>query len=216
MPALATWWRLDLAQLAPDAHHDAVAAIGAALLARLDEPHRRYHTSQHVVEMFWALEDLERGGEIDEREGALARLATWFHDAVYAPAAPAGQNEADSAALAARDLRTLHLTDADIDTVRRLVDATVSHESPDTSGLQAAFTDADLWILAAPPERFDEYCQQVREEYAAVPDDAFAAGRASILEPFLHRDSVYATRTARREWETRARENLSRELDRIR
>jgi hypothetical protein len=29
VPALITWWKLDLAELAPDAHHDAVLAIGS-------------------------------------------------------------------------------------------------------------------------------------------------------------------------------------------
>ena len=55
----------------------------------------------------------------------------------------------------------------------------------------------------------------MREEYAAVPDDAFAAGRTRVLQPFLRRDTVYATRHARREWNDRARLNLARELSRL-
>ena len=33
--------------------------------------------------MFWALEELADEGELDDTRGALARLAAWFHDAVY-------------------------------------------------------------------------------------------------------------------------------------
>ncbi len=216
MPALITWWGLDIRQLAPEAHADTVAAIGSDLLARLDEPHRRYHNAQHVVEMFWALEDLQTGGEVEDREAPVARLAAWFHDAVYEPMAPGGQNEADSAALAERDLRALGIDTDVVDVVRGLVEATVDHESVSSTGLLASFTDADLWILSAPHERFDAYCQQVREEYAAVPDARYAAARTAILAPLLHRDAVYATRTARRDWEDAARSNLSRELSRLR
>ena len=50
--------------------------------------------------MFWALEDLEAAGEIDDRQACLARLAAWFHDAVYDARALPGANEADSAAYA--------------------------------------------------------------------------------------------------------------------
>ncbi len=216
MPALITWWRLDIAELAARAHSDAVAAVGADLLRRLGEPHRRYHTPQHVVEMFWALEDLERQDVIAAREGALGRVAAWFHDAVYDPAAAPGANEAASADLADRDLRALGLRPEDVALVRALVSSTDEHRLPDTGdGLPAAFHDADLWILAAEEERFDEYCRQVRQEYAAVPEQAFRSGRRHVLEGFAHRDSIYATPAAQRQWGERARANLARELARL-
>ncbi|MDR6862789.1 hypothetical protein [Phycicoccus sp. 3266] len=211
MPALITWWKLDLADLAPGAHSDAVQAIGADLLGRWTEPHRRYHTTRHLVEVFWALEDLEQAGALEPREATLGRLVGWFHDAVYDPSTPGGDNEQASADLAVRDLRALGLAEDDVDTVRDLVVATTSHDLPD-SGLAAAFHDADLWILSAPPERYAQYTEQVREEYAAVPDEAFRAGRAAVLRPFLERDCVYATSFARDTWEERARQNLAGEL----
>ena len=215
MPALLTWWTLDVATLAPGAHSDAVEAIGRDLLQRLEEPHRSYHTARHVVEMYAALEELEREGVVTEREAAVAGVAACFHDAVYDPAAPPGANEVDSADLAIRGLMTLGLDAADVEQVRRLVLATERHEVPHDDDLGEAFHDADLWILAAPEERFDEYCAQVRQEYAAVPDDAYAAGRTAVLEPFLRRDTVYATRYGRRVWGERARLNVARELARL-
>lgn len=210
MPALQTWWTLDVAELAPRAHHDTVAAIGADLLRRLGEPHRRYHTATHLMEVFWALEDLEQAGEISAREAAVARLAGWFHDAVYDPDSP-GDNEIRSAELAIRDLRALGCATEDADTVRDLVLASQTHELAG-GGIHAAFHDADLWILSASPERYDEYARQVREEYAAVPDDAFRSGRAAILGPFLARDTIYATGHARETWEDAARANVAAEL----
>jgi predicted metal-dependent HD superfamily phosphohydrolase len=148
----------------------------------------------------------------DAREGAVGRLAAWFHDAVYETAEPAGANESASAELAVRDLSALGLAGDDVDTVRDLVLATEAHDLPD-GGLPAAFHDADLWILSAPAERYGEYTAQVREEYAAVPDGAFAAARAAVLRPLLDRDFIYATHHAREQWGERARVNLAGELE---
>ena len=211
MPALTTWWTLDVADLAPGAHSDAVQAIGADLMRRLGEEHRRYHTARHVVEMFWALEDLEQAGVVTPRQTALARVAAWFHDAVYDTTSSGGENEIDSAALAVRDLSALGLPADDVETVRDLVLSTHDHELTGTP-LAAAFHDADLWILSSPPGRYDEYTAQVRDEYAAVPDDVFRAARASILRPFLDRETIYATDFARESWEDAARVNLAAEL----
>jgi predicted metal-dependent HD superfamily phosphohydrolase len=214
VPGLQTWWKLDVAELSPGAPSDAVEAVGADLTRRLAEPHRRYHTGHHVIEMFWALEDLERAGELTARQSAVARVAACFHDAVYVPVSGPGDNERESAELAERTLRALQIDDADVGAVRALVLASQDHElsGDHQGGLAASFHDADLWILSAPPERYAEYTTQVRAEYAAVPDAAFRAGRAAVLRPFLERESIYATGLARREWEPRAREQLAAEI----
>jgi predicted metal-dependent HD superfamily phosphohydrolase len=209
---LRTRWTLDLADLAPDAPPGSVEAVGSDLLRRLAEPHRAYHTARHLEEMVQALEAVEQAQEITDRQATLARVAGWFHDAVYDPTAAGGTNEADSAALAVRDLSALGLARRDIDAVRDLVLASALHELP-VDPLPAAFHDADLWILSAPAERYAEYTAQVRREYAAVPADAFRTARAAILRPLLGREFIFATGVARSRWEDRARHNLTRELD---
>ena len=216
MPALITWWTLDVCAVSPHAHNDAVTRAGADLLARWTEPARRYHTTRHLVEMFWALEELEDAGEIDDLQGPVARLSAWFHDAIYDPTARSGSNEADSAALARDTLAQLGAGNGHVDAIDRLIRLTVNHDADDAEPLEAAFHDADLWILSAPEERFDGYCNQVREEYALVPDAAYRQGRAAILEPLLHRDTIYRTSPALDGWERPARINLGRELARLR
>jgi len=216
MPALITWWSMDVHAIAPDADDDAIERSGADLMARWSEPARRYHTTRHLVEMFWALEELEEAGEIDERQGSVARLAAWFHDAIYHPQAGPGSNEADSALLARDTLPKLGISPEDADVIKRLIALTAGHDADVQEALDAAFQDADLWILSAPPQRFDDYCSQVREEFAHVPDTAYRLGRAAVLEPFLHRDTIYCTSRARHAWETPARVNLGRELGRLR
>lgn len=215
MRALITWWSMDVRALVPQAPDEVVARIGADLVDRWNEPVRRYHTTRHLVEMFGALEDLEEAGEIDERQGSVARLAAWFHDAVYDPAAGSGANEADSAALARDTLQQLDLAADDIEAIDRLILLTARHDADATEALEAAFHDADLWILASPPERFDDYCGQVREEYAHVPEAAYRQGRSAILQPLLRRDRIYRTARALQSWETPAKLNLGRELKRL-
>jgi predicted metal-dependent HD superfamily phosphohydrolase len=216
MPALTTWWTMDVRGIAPHVPGEVAERVGADLLARWTEPIRRYHTTTHLVEMFGALEELEDAREIDDRQCSVARLAAWFHDAVYDPAASAGSNEADSAVLARTTLQELDVTDEDIDDIDRLIRLTARHDSEAAEPLDAAFHDADLWILSAPQERFDGYCGQVRQEYAHVGDATYRSGRAAILGPLLHRDRIYRTSRALHHWEASARINVGRELARLR
>jgi predicted metal-dependent HD superfamily phosphohydrolase len=217
MPALITWWTLDVRIVAPHApDNDVVARAGADLLARWAEPSRRYHTTRHLVEMFGALEEIEEAGEINDRQCSVARLAAWFHDAVYDPAAKSGANESDSAAIARQTLEDLSFEGNDIDAIERLIQLTARHDTEAGEPLDAAFHDADLWILSTPHERFDGYCDQVREEYAHVPDAEYRYGRSAILGPLLHRDRIYRTSRALHRWERPARLNLGRELSRLR
>ena len=217
MPALISWWTMDVRRIAAHAPgNEVVEHVGADLLARWTEPSRRYHTTTHLVEMFGALEEMEDSHEIDDRQCSVARLAAWFHDAIYDPAARPGANEADSAALAGDTLRQLSFRVDDIDTIDRLIRLTARHDADAAEPVDAAFHDADLWILSAPQRRFDGYCGQVRKEYAHVPDSEYANGRAAVLGPLLHRDRIYRTSHALHGWETPARINLGRELARLR
>jgi predicted metal-dependent HD superfamily phosphohydrolase len=40
-------------------------------------------------------------------------------------------------------------------------------------------------VLASPPEEYAAYVHEVREEYAAVPDDEFFEARFEVLEPWV-------------------------------
>ncbi|MEP6649878.1 MAG: hypothetical protein ABJA74_08180 [Lapillicoccus sp.] len=215
MPALITWWSQDVTALSPRANDTEVAATGAELLERWSEPHRRYHSTRHLVEMFWALEDFTDAGELGEKDAALGRVAAWLHDAVYDPSAVVGANELASADLAEALLPRLRFDRAAITTVVELVRMTADHAVRRDSALHRAFHDADLWILAAPEGRFDEYCLQVREEYAAVPDELFRGARARILHDLVSADGIYLTAFGRQHWDAPARANLDRELARL-
>lgn len=213
MPSLVAWWTDDVVALRPGADPTVVATVGADLLSRWSEPHRRYHDTHHLLEMLRALDELGEAGELGPADARLARLAAWWHDAVYDPAAP--DNEERSARLAAAELGRLGLDPDDVATVVGLVRMTATHDPADDAPVTAALLDADLWVLSAPPERYAQYAARVREEYAAVPDAAFRVGRAAVLRDLVGRERLYATAYGRHAWEHRARANVAAELARL-
>lgn len=192
-----------------------LVSVREELLRRWSEPHRGYHDLRHLDEVLAAAGRLRADALGSDPEWAGVVLAAWFHDAVYDVASPAG-NERRSAELARTALFEHEVPPSVVDSVCGLVEASAGHAVTQTTGAHAVFHDADLWILSAPPVRFDEYCADVRREYAVVPDAEYAEARSAILAPFLDRPSVYRTARARRDWEPAARTNLSRELRRLR
>lgn len=191
---------------------DDAEALASDLLARWSETQRAYHDRRHLAETLTALDLLDE--PLTDAERAQVVLALWFHDAVYDPADPTGNEEA-SARLAESALPPLGVPGPDVAAVAALVRDTADHAVETTTGPRAVLHDVDLWILASPAERFDEYCAQVRAEYAHVPDADFGVGRAAVLTPFLDRAAIYRTATARSRWEGAARANLARELGRL-
>lgn len=177
-----------------------------AVLARYDEPHRHYHTRQHLEEcrerLAPVLGDAERADEVE--------LALLYHDAVYD--ARASDNEARSADLAAAAMAAQGATPAAISRVRALILAT-RHAEPPATRDERLLVDVDLGILAADAARFDEYERQVREEYSWVPGPLFRTKRRAVLESFLARPRIY-TSGAFGVDEAPARANLARSIAR--
>lgn len=191
-----------------------VAVDHAGLRARYDEPHRRYHTGEHVAEV---LAEVARLLPTEPAADAGAvELAAWYHDAIYDVRAGGGASEDASARLAASEVRAAGGTDALVAEVVRLIRLTAGHtvDPGDRSG--AVLVDADLWILSAPPERYDRYVADVRAEYAHVPEATWRTGRGEVLRRFLDAAAAgglytagpEADRAARR---ARAERNLTRE-----
>jgi predicted metal-dependent HD superfamily phosphohydrolase len=176
------------------------AALRDELLAAWDRP--GYHDLRHLEEVLDRLDLLASAGA--RFDATTARLAAWFHDAVY-DGAP--DDEERSAAWAERALPAAYA-----DEVARLVRMTVQHRPGDDDPAGAALSDADLGILAAPRGRYDAYVAGVRADFAHVGDDDFRAGRAAVLRDLVDRPHLFRTAPARGLWEAAARANLEREL----
>lgn len=208
-------WLADAAALAPRAGRDRWLAEGSLLLAGWSEPHRRYHTGEHLAEALAALDEIEARTPLSAEEALLARTVAWYHDLAYDPRAAPGSNEHRSATLARDHLHHLGTDDDVVDAVEAGILMTTTHEVPPGAPharMMDAVHDADLWILAAPPDRYAAYRQQVRAEYGHVPQGAFRSGRAAVLTAFAGRARLYRTAHADERWTARARANLQREL----
>ncbi|MEC4020527.1 hypothetical protein QMK28_30620 [Streptomyces sp. H27-D2] len=179
---------------------------GENLLARWAEPQRKYHTTDHLLAVLDRIDELA-GHPTDPHA---VRLAAWFHDAVYRP--DRSENEQRSAQLAERALTEAGVAQARTDEVVRLVRLTVTHDPAAGDANGETLCDADLAILAGAPEAYAEYAAAVREEYGFVPDDAFRAGRATVLRQLLALPRLFRTPYGAEHWEPTARRNLSTEL----
>jgi predicted metal-dependent HD superfamily phosphohydrolase len=165
--------------------------MGASLLARYAEPHRHYHTAEHLARMLRTIDELAADHDL-----FLVRLAAWFHDAVYA--IPPGQlpNEEASARLALRELSRAGLEQEDLNQVARLVRLTATHQPGSRDPEGELLCDADLAILAAPPEEYANYIAAIRAEYARVPEPEFVAGRLELVAR-LAEGEIFRTRKGR-------------------
>ncbi|HEV7629214.1 MAG TPA: hypothetical protein VGO89_22200, partial [Streptomyces sp.] len=160
---------------------------GRNLLSRWSEPQRHYHTADHLLAVLNRVDELaahtlhtpgSAAADIDT-----VRLAVWFHDAVYRP--DRSENEERSAHLAERALPEAGVAPDRTAEVARLVRLTVSHDPAPEDADGELLCDADLAVLAGPPEEYAHYAASVRREYAFVPDDAFRTGRAEVLRQLL-------------------------------
>lgn len=179
-----------------------------ALAARYSEPHRYYHTGRHIGE---CLEQFDVVRHLASQPAAV-ELALWFHDAIYDT--HANDNEEQSAALAQRCLEDAAAKPELGLAVRDLILATKTHEHsthPDAPLL----VDVDLSILGKDETRFFEYEEQIRQEYAWVPESVFRSKRAEILKRFLDRKSIFLTDWFIERHEKQARLNLHASLRRL-
>ncbi len=164
-----------------------VQAAYKDLVARYGEPHRRYHTLEHIGEVL----ELVDGTEVE--------LAAWFHDVIYDTSAP--DSEARSAVYAGDVLRRLGAPVDVVSEVQRLIELTASHTAADDDIIGQKLIAADLAILSSSSERYERYARDVRAEYAHVDDESWRVGRTSVLTSLL----AVAV-------DEQARSNLSREL----
>jgi predicted metal-dependent HD superfamily phosphohydrolase len=148
----------------------AQGSVYEQLQQRWSEPHRHYHTVEHLDECIAWLDAV--GGS-----DALA-VALYFHDAIYDPART--DNEAASAVLFER-----LAVGVNAELVARVSALILSRAKHEGTGEAALLADIDLAVLGASPARYDRFERDVRREYALFDDAQWRAGRARVLRGFL-------------------------------
>lgn len=204
MPALDRWCDIWGRLGAPAADQ----ALFHELNSKYREPHRRYHTLQHLDECFEHLQiACARATNLSEVE-----LALWFHDAVYELGHP--DNEQRSAAWAADAMLAARLPAAQRQRVQALILATARAAAPADADARL-LVDVDLCSLGAPPARFEECEHQIREENAMIPESLYRTQRKQLLLEFLARPRIYFTPEFQDAFEAPARRNLAWSLARL-
>lgn len=201
MTSLARWqsvWRqLGASHADEELYHQLVACYS--------EPHRKYHTIQHLNECFMHFENVRSLADHPEE----IELALWFHDAIYDTTKK--DNEQRSAEWARDSLLAAGVSSEQADRIHELIMATMHNAVPVGRDAEV-LVDIDLGILGAEVTRFDEYEIQVCEEYSWVPEALYLAARRKVLEGFLSREWIYSTAPFRSQYEARARDNIRRSL----
>lgn len=72
--------------------------------------------------------------------------------------------------------------------------------------------DIDLTILGSQPLVYQQYCQQIREEYRIYDDEAYRTGRKQVLVHLISQNNIYKTEYFQNKYEDQAIFNLNIEL----
>lgn len=168
---------------------------------------RHYHNLDHLENMF---------SELDKVISTLNKpdsveFAIFYHDIVYNPFK--SDNEYQSAMVFKN--RIAETSFDQIDYCMTQIEATKAHKRSDDNDTNILL-DLDLSILGSAPDRYKQYCKNIRKEYQVVPELKYRRGRRKVLEHFLHLDTIFKTEFFRNEYEQKARENLERELEELR
>lgn len=175
------------------------------LAARYAEPHRAYHTLSHIIH---CLNEFKPARFFATDPDAI-EMAIWYHDVIYNTRRK--DNERKSARAAQTVIKNAHLSKLFGKCVAKLIIATKHAFFPGYTD-KRIIIDVDLSILGQPEEVFDEYEQQIRQEYDWVLETVFNKKRSSILQSFLKRPTIYSTSFFREKYEAQAQQNIERSL----
>lgn len=185
-------------------------ADGWAMLTRAyAAPPRAYHDLSHIADCLAQLD----AWYPPAKEADVVRMALYWHDAIYD--ARARDNEERSAKMWVAFAHQFEVSPELRERVFTLIMVTRhvgSAAEPDAQLIQ----DIDLSILGREESRFDQYEEAIREEYSWVGDTDYAQGRSEFLESLLNRDRIFLTDYGIRSFESEARANIVRSLNRLR
>ena len=186
-------------------------ALHAALVKAWEEPHRVFHTKEHLRDCLFHLEQERWGGLIEGVNRARLALALWFHDAVYD--VRAADNEEKSAAWATQSLALLDVSSDNIDIVRHLILSTKPSYARTDSFLEDWMHDIDLHIFGVQVLKFAQFTQDIRQEFAWVDDLNYRRGHDLVMRRLItNPHGIYRTEAGRLDYEETARTNIELQL----
>lgn len=179
------------------------------LIASYSQPNRFYHNLSHIGNLFYLFEQHVAVA----RNPAVICFAIFYHDVVYDTLR--NDNEEQSAGMARNHLAQLKLKSALIDRVVQFI-LCAKHQAVGSicSGDQDLdlFLDLDLAVLAEDWQDYEVYSSNIRKEFKQYTPHTFQAGRKHALQQILQKEAIYHLPQFREAFETKARQNLHREI----
>ena len=186
-----------------------IDAVWQEIEACYTEPHRHYHSMQHIDEVVTVCLMLYN----DMNTFDPLMLAAILHDLVYDTHAK--DNEAQSAIKGLQIIGkiTSGLEWAEMGAmISALILGTIDHKEPFHRDACVLY-DADLWRLGTGD--FKLHGTQIRLEYQWVPNDQFYKARRNFLLEMLERPYIYSLSGMQLAYEDIARENMSYAIEEI-
>jgi len=173
------------------------------LVTRYTEPHRRYHTLEHIVSM------LDEFMEV--RIFLISPLSVqggiWFHDVIYD--VHSNCNEEASAQYAYAELVQLGVSESLILTVCHMIRVSDHKSSSLFESLDTQlFLDLDVAILGKSWSEFLVFESGIRYEYQHVPELVYCRERIKVLEALS--SQLYMTEYGKQSYQLAASRNLKR------
>ena len=151
----------------------------AAVVGAWSEPHRRYHDLAHLAAVLGLVGRAGRRRRRPRRRPA-GRLVPRRRLRPAAHRQRGGQRRAGPGRAARPGARRAGRRGR----AAGAADRRARPRAPDDAN-GAVLCDADLAVLASPPEAYAAYASAVREEYGHLSDEEFTAGRIAVLEHLL-------------------------------
>ncbi len=182
-------------------------------------PVRAYHNLDHIAHVLSEFDAVRALADDPD----CVEFSLWMHDCVYFAERP--DNEDRSADAATMIAGLLGCAAPFVATVRSLI-AVTRHSIVPARGDWALVADLDLTILAAdwspqPPGEgtkavgYDAYRRAIRQEFGFATDEQYRVGRIAFLNRMLDKERIFHTAYFYKRLESRARDNLYRELDEL-
>lgn len=144
------------------------------------EPHRFYHTEQHLAKLLRGIEEIYQKKEITQEERKILLLAAYYHDIVYDPTKT--DNEEKSVEVFLADVQSM--THADhITRVKTIILDTKNHQPQDK--LSKVFSELDMRVVTHSDfSELLQWEQQIFKEYQHLDYDLYRMGRLHLLRQF--------------------------------
>ncbi len=175
-----------------------------------DAPERIYHNWFHIVACLDHLYEIHE--MITPQEFEQLFFAILFHDTIYSPTAPKGENESNSAMLCAEYLQRRGVSTETIMDTTKLILLTANHTVESGNLIEKYMIDIDLSILWQDRFTYERYAYALRhDEYKIYPDPMYVAGRMNFIEGFVKRQ-IFQSTYFYYKYEDKAQKNMKKEL----